>query len=190
MTMSLFVKSDAKYFAVKTIGGYNEYYQVVVVGSSQTITQPTLSSNGVWGGDSFACREEMYYSDPIEPPQQFYCLFGSPYEWQINEVDLNKFYWGKFYNPNPLLIQSLSLQNSTGMYAPSQIKFYGSHDDATYELLVDQVWDTTEGKVVPVNLPSDMKPYKYFKLEVKPSSTVSVMLLEMQFNAIEFLQRS
>ena len=184
--MSVFrVGTGTKNHIVRRTGVNTQYIARCI----KPFVQPVLTDNGTMGGNSFACDQEAYYDSgnpSVEPPQYFfYLLSNEPHEWQINTVDVNKFYWVKFYNPNPLVLSAIAFQNTQTIYAPEQIKIYGSNDNSAFELIGQHLTWPQNAEMTAVPLNGTQKPWKYFMVEIKPRDATAVMLGKMQITAKE-----
>ena len=128
-----------------------KYYKYVTITTSWT--QPTLSSNGTLGGDSFAVAT----SDNSNTA--YYAINGTGSGWINNNV--NSYYI--FYNPIPLCVTQITF---SGLYAYMSIyiksfDLYGSNDNNSWTLIQSFSGGTEAAKTYIVN---NSNSYKYYKI--------------------------
>lgn len=150
--------------------------------------QPTTTQiqNNIIGGDAFATDQEAYYEYTTEPAQKFYYLFQDEHEWQINSVDTNKWYWGMWYNPNPMKLTKLQFQNNPGNGSVAQVVLFASNDNVSWHEigLADSI-PATDNAIWDVELYPNQRFYKYFKIYVKPRITLAFLIKRIYITADE-----
>lgn len=189
-----------QYMLVKKGDTDNTPYSCFIVRKTFTTTQPTLdaaqySPNGPTsqlGGSEFACTEESYFTDNIDGtpyPQRFWWCFSndtSPsQEWQINSVDPAKWYWAKFYNPQPLLMQSFGIDVRGNQYRPAKVRLFGSNDDKQYTLISNEKLIENKSGIQSLQVNAAI-PYRYFKLEAMPLDKTAVIIWKVHYTARYF----
>lgn len=164
-----------------------EYYKK----NYKTFTRPNLTANGTMGGSSFACDQQGYYTDPGRPQQAWYCFDGNRTttgnEWQINSVNTGAYYWISWYNPEPLKLILVQICNSSGEYSVKDYILSGSDDNTLWTELVSGTNNNTTGLGLwIITVPESTKEYKYWKLECKPRSSTSLMILEISLPGAKY----
>ena len=168
-------------------GGSNTLYIATRV---RPFTQPVLTENGTLGGDAFGCDQESYVQFG-EKIQKFFSAFSDKnYGWRIEKVDTSRFYWGKFYNPNGLILSEITIYNTaSGIYAPDQVRLYGSNDNVTWTLIGEHAtWPATDTTPIVLPLIGAQKAWKYFRVDMKPRTTTAVVLYKMKIKATEIIE--
>ena len=122
-------------------------------------TQPTLSSNGTIGGNSFACFAGSFAGSY----QPYYAFDGSTTTaWCSNSTNTADFIG--FYNPKPLLVTNIHCYNY--QWITGKWEVYGSNDNEYYELLATGVNQyNTNGSRFNMELNSNTKAFKYYKIQ-------------------------
>lgn len=151
-------------------------------------TQPVLKSNGDIYGSRFACTESSYYTESDGREQRAWRLFSGDStgeEWQINSVSTSSTYWATFYNPNPLKISALQVQNGTGSFSPTKLVFQGSNDNSTWTTLGTTTNNnTTTGDLWNATIDTTGW-YKYYRIVVTPRTTTSLQVARLKITAEE-----
>lgn len=146
--------------------------------------QPVLTENPTKGDDVFWTDQETYYlasnttPGTIDYEQRMWRLFDTnAYEdFQINGVDTSKYYWGKFYNPKPLMITNLQIYSSQPTYYPAEIVVSGSNDDVNYDRLGTIVaGDSPTATFYPTTF-EKTGFYKYYKIQCLPRNTTAILI--------------
>lgn len=137
----------------------------------------TFSGEDAFGNSySITIDQETYLpSYELEKRENFIRPFqdGSG-EWQINSVDVSKWYWGTFAPEYPIAIETFRF--IFGAYKPKQVRVTASNYERT-----DVIWQWTNSNNTPdttyLAIDSRYKGifYNHFKVEVMPSETISVM---------------
>lgn len=124
----------------------------------QDWVQPTLSANGILGGNSFACESDSNYND-------FYAykaLDGnSSTSWQSNGTTTSGT-WFKFYNPTPIKVIQITWSGTPTYGTITGGIIYGSNDDLVYTQLGTFSDGTTTGGTI--DLSTNTNFYKYYKI--------------------------
>lgn len=122
-------------------------------------TQPLLSSNGVWGGTTFAVK----YSNPANEASQpcYYCMDSADSTLCVGPAGSSLC----FSSPYPLRISQFAILNSIDGYITTY-SIYGSNDDVTYTLLTTgSNSNTTNLSSWAMNVPAANQDfYKYYKI--------------------------
>lgn len=149
--------------------------------------QPTTAQiqNNIIGGDAFATDQEAYYEYTTEPAQKFYYLFQDEHEWQINSVDTNKWYWGMWYNPNPMKLTKLQFQNNGNGSITKAILFASNDNSSWHEIGSADNIPVGGTDVWDVDLYANQRFYKYFKIYVKPRITLAFLIKRIYITADE-----
>lgn len=155
-------------------------------------TQPLLTSepvkdpNGFWTEDEYRWNEGETNPDAVDYLQQIWRLFdgNQVMDWQMNGVDVNKYYWGKFHNPKRLLISDFAIFSSQPTYYPSEIILSGSNDDKNYERIGTIVVENPVEEYYSATI-TKKAFYKHFKVEVKPRNTTASLISLVRITALE-----
>lgn len=183
--------------AIKKNESGGEAYSSFGIRKITTVSQPLFdvakyAPNGpttALGGTEFACTEESYFTDTINEvatPQKLWFCFSNDAtgsnEWQINSVSTTKWYWGKFYSPQPLIIQSFGIDVNNNQYHPAKIRLYGSNNDSQYTLISNEQAIEQKAGLQAVTL-QGTTAYQYFKLEMLPASTTASIIYRIRYQA-------
>ena len=146
-----------------------------------TFEQPTMSSNGVLGGDSFAVKESSSYGGQVG-----YLAFDGKASTGVVSNEAENTYNLIIYNPTPLLITGISY-DTDGYYTSERyfnadrdehIILYGSNTGeftGEEEAVTEYTTKTkTEKWVVETEIPGNIKAYKYHKLQWLQSSRYAI----------------
>ena len=129
--------------------------------------QPTLTSCGTIGGDSFAVKTSNGSSG--------YYMFDGNTSGSYTDTSRG----GNFivYNPNPIQLSSFVLYQSYNWNGTFEI--YGSNNDTTWEDLGSFVYTSTKQQTIEVNA---AKAYKYLKFELKTTINAVIYITELQIH--------
>lgn len=141
----------------------NKYFEYI------PFKQPILSSNGVMGGDSFACNQSSYLAidrlawkafnaDNTTDGDSWHSANGHPA-------------WIEWYNPKPLLISSIQVRNrdSDGSFINSYTVSY-SDDGTTYtSCKTGKSPNQTAYALWSISI-DEANPHKYWRLTCNTSS--------------------
>ena len=132
-------------------------------------TQPILTTNGIVGGDSFACFSSSEYDNRYLTYQAF--------DGNISNLTSSYTYWCSssktgtqfigFYNPEPLKVTALRLYNNRassgdGVIASGTVQ--GSNDNSTYTDIGTFSGNTYGTTYIDVDLSSNTSFYKYYRI--------------------------
>lgn len=126
-------------------------------------TQPVLTASNTLGGDSFACSQSNLYDK-----EYGYLAFDSSTSTQwTNNGNTGSL---TFYNPKPLNVTKLTVMNCTNSTYTRPIssgKLLGSNDNSSWQNIITFTnSNTTAGSTWDIDLSSNTKCYKYYKLDV------------------------
>jgi len=154
--------------------------------------QPTLSANGTIGGDSFAVDSS---SSSGTNGLAFYAFNGIVNDNRYaDSANGATFYWISWYNPIPLKIASLKIDNSpySGATAPTGGIVQGSNDNSNWEDIVtftNSVTAINQSWTITVN---SSKSYKYHRIYVPSSNftggTKRARFAEITISATEYTE--
>ena len=157
-------------------------------------TQPTLTSNGVLGGDAFAVTQSTSYSGT----KAYMCFDNnsSTPEWHAT-AGLPQYVI--FYNPNPLKVSALEIIPYTKGTAPSDNwvsgKVYGSNDNSTWTELATFTQASKTNPNVTVNSANEYYYHKveftatkYYRSASNPPSGYFVVMEQINITATYTLQ--
>ncbi len=155
-------------------------------------SQPTLTNNGSIGGSSFGCRQSHFFvddNDGANPrPQEAWRLFSGEYngndEWQINDVSLTSTYSALWYNPRPMKIVALKIQNGQGQFSPAVVVLQGSNDNSTWITLGTSNNDVVDASTWDATITSQGW-YQYYRIVCTPRDTTSMMIARLHITAFE-----
>ena len=125
------------------------------ISSGSSFTQPTLSSNGTLGGNSFAVSLTNPYSATYDAWKAFDNNSGTCFWTQTIPADLI------IYNPEPLKVTALHWVVYDYNRRPTDWEWYGSNDNITYTLLNS---GTNTSNDFTLDLTGDA--YKYHKFKI------------------------
>lgn len=132
----------------------------------ETWTQPTLTSNGTLGGDSFAVYSSRQYTANYYAYKAF--DGNSTTNWLINTANVPTKVDLDFYNPNPINVTNIEITNRSGYdtYA-TKADVYGSFDNVNFTLLasVENSTATTALAKWNIDLSSNNKYYTYYRIQ-------------------------
>lgn len=151
-----------------------QYGQVSTSQSFIDWTQPTLTSNGTLGGDSFA----VYCATELSPEYTFYAF---DYTTISGSTDTRYFYSTSnntdviIYNPIPLKLSMVRCQNycsNASSYIPTKCTIYVSQDNNNYIKLKEFNSFTKTGNSAwnDIDLSNNLNAYKYYKLSFQKAS--------------------
>lgn len=144
----------------------------------------TFSGEDAFGNSYNITIDQETYLPPydLEKRENFIRPFqDGNAEWQINEVDVSKWYWGSFAPEYPIAIETFRF--IFGAYKPKQVRVTASNYEST-----DVIWQWTNANnasdTTSLAIDSRYKGifYNYFKVEVMPSTTISVMMDRIYFD--------
>ena len=131
-------------------GGVTKYYKYI----ETDWTQPILTSNGVLGGNSFACYGEYAVNQPC-----YYMFDGNDSSFaQYWATSINEFI---FYNPNPLNITRLDFLYYPSTYITNGI-IYGSNNTSDW----DELAKFSHNANSATEILSYKEFYKYYKVKI------------------------
>lgn len=169
--------------------------------SYSNFTQPTLTSNGILGGDSFATVSSTIYSSDYPAYKAFDGRIStsgtSSGWWAYSTMPV----WIEFYNPIPLNITKLKITNYNGYnadianyWASKKGEVYGSNDGVSWVLLTSYT-----NSVLSYNSSWDINLthqgyYKYHKITSTEISAAyygeGVHFQEIQITATQRIQNN
>ena len=128
----------------------------------EDFVQPTLSANGVMGGDTFAVRANQL--DDSHPAYKAFDKSASTYWYNSASGDAEYY----IYNPNPLCITNIEVKNRADGGADNEITsgaVYGSDNgNAWTELVLYTNTVNALGGTWQIPLPENKAYYKYYKI--------------------------
>ena len=145
----------------------------------------TFSGKDAFGNSYNVTIDQETYLPPydLEKRENFIRPFqNGAGEWQINSVDVRKWYWGTFAPEYPIAIETFRFV--FGYYQPKQVRVTASNYERT-----DVIWqwtnpDNNTKDTTSLAIDSRYKGifYSYFKVEMMPSTIVSVMMDRIYFD--------
>lgn len=151
----------------------------------QSWTRPDLTSNGTFEGGLCACASQgLEYGD--QEPWMAFNESQTGNRWQINGVDLNTYYWITFYNPKPLKVTQVIPWNSDTRYHCTDYILEGSLDNSSWIRLASGTNTVTGSNTAwnPINV-SSQQTFRYLRLQVKPNTTVALMIGKIRIYATQ-----
>ncbi len=152
----------------------------------RVITAPPPDSYGPisesLGGAVFACTQQAFSTDDAGANKFTGCFDPDDKKyWGLESVNTDSWYWAKFYSPEAFTLASIELKTQAGLMAPSKVRLYGGISDSAYELITADV-PFEAGRLVPLPLNDNIKPYKFYKLEVQPSNTDTCCISTVKYS--------
>lgn len=141
------------YFVAKRKKTTRKYYKL----TDTAWTRPNLTTNGTLGGDAFAVASSGYEASAAHSGDIWLAFDASASTyWRGNA----KSGWLIFYNPMPLNVTKLIWDFFWS--APTGGDVLGSNDGSTWELI--GAYTNTVGSAVVIDLASNIKAFKYYKI--------------------------
>lgn len=142
--------------------------------------RPNLTEDGEMGSDDFACFCPSLYNSSYPAHNAFDDDSDSsnPTYFICRNYSYNTLY---FYNPESLLIKSLTFSYTSSSYRASQISLYGSNDNVTYKSLGTIV--NNNSSIVHHADTFLRDTYKYFKLVFNAYSS-EIRLSDIKINGV------
>lgn len=127
--------------------------------------QPTLTSNGTMGGNSFACDQ----SSVLDSGDAVYPCFNGTNRWHSAKGLPD---WVSFYNPNALIVTSLTITNGDQSIwkAIKDGTIQGSNDGVGWvDIKAFSNSNTTASSTWNINLSDNTNAYKYYRIYITSS---------------------
>lgn len=102
--MNLIMSNGTPYLFARRKAG--RYFKTIPA-QTRSFTQPTLTENGIIGGDSFAVAGDSVYRDF----QPWYAFRNKYVATEYFHTGKGQPHWLRFYSPNPLKVSSIKIQN-------------------------------------------------------------------------------
>lgn len=165
-----------------TAGTSSNYdYTISKSGSSGSMdfVSPKMKSNGIMGGDSFAVDQQMYATDSSGTTLEAWRCFDkdtSANKWEITNLDKSKYYWLDIYSPFYLQLSNIKILFNDLSYYANRVLISGSDNRIVWTRIKES--DLQAVVEQSIALPAHL-PYKYYRLEFRPSSATSMMIREI-----------
>lgn len=143
-------------------------------------TQPVLTSNGVWGGDSFAVKADSYYDNPRQPWNAFDGITGSNTANCWHSTSHATPWWIAWYNPKLLKISNIAITNRpSGDHVPTAFQIQVSDDGNTWNTVYTGTNSISAGNATwNIDLSSvDNVVSKYWRLYVTATTSNSYCVI-------------
>ena len=149
-------------FYNKCLEEYNDVNTVQrTVGVTSKWVQPTLTENGIMGGDSFACSDNPS-TGSIFKAFNIGNTANVPYSTAPAVIT--------FYNPVPICVKRISWAVYDTNRNPIDYTVQGSHDNISYDdIIVNQT--ALAGSNTLMNLTNNYTYYKYYRITVNTFNT-------------------
>ena len=151
--------------------------------------RPNLTTDGTLGGADFACAADSiidgnrpawkaFDGDTVMVDiytDMWHSAYGQPH-------------WLEFYNPNYLIVNSITIYNSMSTVAPWDWEFQYSDDNSTWTTCAsgtNTVWGDNESWSFAVNNSGEHKYYRFYTTTAHGTDFEYTSITEMQITGLE-----
>ena len=147
---------------MNVVGKIVKKYYKTVPAVTQAFVQPTLSANGVMGGNAFAVSCDSVYGNF----QPWYAFRNTYVAREYFHSGQGQPHWLAFYNPNPLKVSSLGIQNR-GIDGSCLVNYeiHASEDGADWITITTGTMPNTALGAENIVSISNQNYYKYWRIK-------------------------